>query len=90
MKNIYLIEATSEEGLVYKIGITKREVNERIKEFKTGNISDFNPIRIYQTEKFVHSIETRLHKHFGEKRIDMSREWFNLNQDDIDSFMPLC
>ena len=90
LKNIYLIEASSSEGLIYKIGITKREVSERIKDFKTGNVSDFNAIKIYKSEKFVHSIEKRLHKYFHKKRIDMSREWFNLTEDDINEFIPLC
>ena len=75
---------------VYKIGITKRDVDERIKDFKTGNISNFFPLKVFKADKYAHTIEKRLHHHFGTKRIDMDREWFDLLDEDIENFLPLC
>jgi len=89
-KNIYLISAELNDYTVYKIGLTKRAVCERIKDFKTGNISDFKALKVYNTDNYAHTIESRLHLHFKAKRIDMDREWFNLTEEDIESFLPLC
>ena len=89
-KNIYLISAEMNGDIVYKIGITKRTVDERIKDFKTGNVSNFFPLKVFKTDKYAHTIEKRLHDTFRDKRIDMDREWFMLEDEDINEFLPLC
>jgi len=88
-RKIYLISAELVPNQVfYKIGYTKRDVNERIKEFKTGNCSNFEIIYTYTPNDFVVTIEKSLHKHFKDKKID--GEWFKLDKDDILDFPRLC
>jgi len=86
--NIYLISAEINEQKSYKIGITKRRVEDRIRDFKTGNSSKFDIEQIFTTDKLGLSIEKRLHKHFADKQIQ--GEWFNLDKQDIYDFLKLC
>jgi hypothetical protein len=85
---IYLIKAELEENIYYKIGITKRTVSERIKDFKTGNISNFSVVKTFTTKKYPFSIEKQLHRYFNTKKI--KGEWFDLQQSDIEIFTELC
>lgn len=86
--NIYLISAEINNHKSYKIGITKRRVEERIKDFKTGNSSNFYIEQVFVTDTLGLSIEKRLHRHFAEKNI--GGEWFNLEKEDIYEFNKLC
>lgn len=86
--NIYLISAQIGDEKLYKIGFTKRKVEQRIKDFETGNASDFNIEQVYQCEKYYLTIEKRLHKHFHEKNV--RGEWFNLDKSDTYEFIRLC
>lgn len=38
--NVYLISANIDDIKLYKIGFTKRNVEDRVREFKTGNCLD--------------------------------------------------
>lgn len=87
-KKIYLISSIINGEKIYKIGITRREVSERIKELKTGNPYEFQIESIFNADNYGNSIETKLHNKFKYKRID--REWFSLEQEDIDSFISDC
>lgn len=87
-RSIYLISAEIGEEKYYKIGITKRKVEQRIKDLKTGNPADFNIEKIYRTDKYANSIEKRLHSKFKSKKID--GEWFILEHEDIQKFESLC
>jgi len=85
--NIYLICAEIGEEKLYKIGYTRRTIEQRIKEFKTGNGSDFYIVDSFQS-KWGAKIEARIHKAFKHKRIN--GEWFSLNETDISQFGKLC
>ena len=87
-KNIYLISNSLYEETLYKIGITKRAVSERLKDFKTGNPNDFNIVHVYVAENYAHTIESTLHRRYKTKRV--SGEWFELNQSEVDSFLNDC
>jgi hypothetical protein len=84
-KKLYLISSNGQ----YKIGITKREVSERIKDFKTGNCNEFDIVYVYES-KYTHSIENAIHKHFKHLEKHISREWFDLSEEDIMEFPELC
>ena len=60
-RKIYLISAKIDDsdGIFtrYKIGFTKRDVESRIKEFRTGNCSEFIIIHIYTPDDYPVSIE---------------------------------
>lgn len=78
--NVYLISARIDDTKLYKIGFTKRDVEKRIYEFKTGNCLEFD-IEYVMNSKWGTKIEKRLHSQFKDKKI--SGEWFNLNEEDI-------
>ncbi len=87
MYNVYLISSEINNQKLYKIGYTRREVSARIKEFKTGNASEFEILNIFNS-KWGTKIEKNLHKHFERCRID--GEWFNLNENQIRDFERIC
>ena len=86
--NIYLISAQIGEEKLYKIGFTKRSVEQRIKDFKTGNASDFLIEQVFQCDKYHITVEKRLHNHFNSKHVN--GEWFLLEKNDIYEFVRLC
>lgn len=87
MYNVYLICSEIEGNSLYKIGYTKREISKRIKEFKTGNASEFYIVDSFKS-KWGTKIESQLHKIFLDKKV--SGEWFQLSQDDIFKFKKCC
>lgn len=87
MYNIYLISSEINNEKLYKIGYTKRDVNTRIREFKTGNASEFLIVDSFKS-KWGTKIESHLHRLFKSKRI--RGEWFNLDDDDIKTFSRYC
>lgn len=88
VKNVYLVSALVDDNKIYKIGYTRRDVNVRINEFKTGNPYEFEILKVYTTDKYGSSIEKKLHSTFNSKKIN--GEWFQLDQEDIDNFLNLC
>ena len=88
MKSVYLICSESLDGnRIYKIGITKRDIENRLKEFRTGNCSNLYLVDLYKSE-WASKIESQLHKIFMAKRI--SGEWFNLDANDLVLFKEKC
>lgn len=85
--NVYLISSETNGSKVYKIGHTRRAVETRIAEFKTGNSSMFEVLDIFNS-KWGTKIEAHLHRHFRMKRI--KGEWFELNESDLLDFRRLC
>jgi hypothetical protein len=84
---VYLISAEISGSKLHKIGYTRRTIDKRIKEFKTGNASEFFVIESFKS-KWGTKIESRLHKLFKNKLV--SGEWFKLNEDDVYSFIETC
>ena len=87
MTNIYLICADIEGEKLHKIGFTKRAIEKRLKEFKTGNAADLYLVDSF-TSKWGTKIESSLHRIFRSKRV--RGEWFNLTQEDVHSFNGYC
>lgn len=87
MCKVYLISSEINNKKLYKIGYTRREVNKRIKEFKTGNASEFKIIDVFES-KWGTKIETSLHKHFKSNKVD--GEWFDLNERQVKDFKRIC
>ena len=59
MINIYLICSEIEGKKLHKIGYTKRAIEKRIKEFKTGNASELYLVDSFQS-KWGTKIEAQL------------------------------
>lgn len=87
MFNIYLISSEVNGQKLHKIGYTRRKVETRIKEFKTGNASEFEIVDTFHS-KWGTKIESQLHTIFKQKKF--SGEWFDLCDDDILSFREHC
>jgi len=69
----------------YKIGMTKKSVNDRFKQLKTSN-PGIELINHYQVENI--EVEKELHLKFSKKNIRL--EWFDLTEKDlkyIDNFL---
>lgn len=85
--NIYLISSETNGKKLYKIGITRREIEVRMKELKTGNAADLKIVDSFKS-KWGTKIESNLHKLFKSKKI--SGEWFDLDDEDIKNFKSRC
>ncbi len=85
--NVYLISSEINGKKLYKIGITRRKISVRIKEMKTGNASEMCIVGSYQSD-WGRKIENTLHRVFSDKRV--SGEWFDLCQEDLESFVDRC
>jgi|688.fasta_scaffold635135_3 hypothetical protein len=87
MINVYLISAETNGKKLYKIGYTKRKVEERIREFKTGNTAVFSIIEVFNS-KWGTKIEASLHRQFYTKKV--GGEWFDLDVNDLNNYLNLC
>lgn len=87
MFNIYLVCSEINGQKLHKIGYTRRPIEKRIREFKTGNASDIYLVDSFQSE-WGTKIEAMLHKIYKPKKIN--GEWFNLDKDDIKLFREHC
>jgi hypothetical protein len=85
--NIYLVCAEIGQERLYKIGYTRRPIEKRIKELKTGNAADFYIVDSFQS-KWGTKIESILHRSLKAKKIN--GEWFSLNESDIKDFNKRC
>ena len=84
---IYLICAEINGEKLHKIGYTRRTPEKRIKEFKTGNASEFYIVDSYES-KWGTKIEASLHRIHKQKKI--RGEWFLLTNEEIKGFKPQC
>jgi hypothetical protein len=87
MYTVYLLSSEINGSKIYKIGFTKRNVENRIKEFQTGNASEIKIVETFKS-KWGTKIESFLHRKFSNKKI--SGEWFGLNESDINNFIKSC
>lgn len=85
--NVYLICAEIGDEKLYKIGYTKRQIEKRLKELKTGNGADLEIIDSFSS-KWGTKIESSLHRRFKSKKIN--GEWFSLSEKDVFSFKSIC
>ncbi len=84
---IYLISSYLNGEILYKIGITKRNVEKRLKELKTGNPAELSIVEVFES-KWGSKIETNLHQRY--KILNISREWFCLTENDVKEFINNC
>lgn len=86
MGYVYLLAEWGNE-LRFKIGITKNDVEKRVKQLKTGNSNDIKIINTYQSKNYV-KIEKMLHRKFSMTR--EHGEWFTLTDEEVASFTNEC
>jgi hypothetical protein len=85
---IYLISAYLNGETLYKIGITHRDVEKRLKELKTGNAAELKIVEVFES-KWATKIEINFHVSLASKNIG-GGEWFVLTNDDVDNFICKC
>lgn len=86
MGSVYLLGDWDKEGR-YKIGVTRGDVEKRIKKLQTGNSGEIYLVSKYETEHpFL--MEKMLHTRFGIDRV--LNEWFELKNEDVLNFINHC
>lgn len=83
--NVYLLcDANSN---LYKIGVTRGDVENRVKKLQTGNGNEIHVVYTIETD-YPFAMETMLHsRFFPKKRLN---EWFELSNDDVVNFGKYC
>ena len=87
MKWIYLIKAELEGKEYYKIGITTRLPEKRLKELQTGNALKLELVMTFRT-RFGNLFEGTLHRTFSLEK--ETGEWFSLNTEQVRGFLDTC
>jgi len=82
---VYLLKQPS-TGL-YKIGKTKN-IENRIKQFKTGNPDNLFIIKYFESKQFYSKIEAALHNLYKIQRVE--NEWFDLTENEVNDFLDKC
>lgn len=85
--NVYLICSEIGDEKLYKIGFTRRKIEDRIKEFETGNGSNIFIIDSYKS-KWGTKIEAYLKRYH--KIYNIRGEWFNFPDEEISNFVNMC
>ena len=85
--NVYLLKCDFGDQLLYKIGFTKRPVEKRLKELKTGNANEIKIVSVYNSEWSI-KIESIFHRLYSSKRV--AGEWFELSTTEVDNFLENC
>lgn len=86
MAFVYLLGDSGQDN-TYKIGITRGNVEKRIKQLQTGNSNDIYIINYHET-KYPFYLERILHTRFNLKQ--KKNEWFELNEEDVLKFKDIC
>ena len=93
MAFVYLINI--ERTDLYKIGITRKTIKERMKSLQTGSPFKLFIIDFYETD-MCQKIETILHRNFKHKKYvsedfeNLIGEWFQLTFEDVKDFREKC
>lgn len=82
---VYLAKQDGTE--LYKIGITKKNPVDRLKQLQTGNPTPLRLIEQFET-RFDYKLENALHKYFMTENIQ--DEWFELSEDMVNDFLNQC
>lgn len=84
-----LMSVDSSDEITYKIGITRRDINKRIKELQTGNGNKITLLKSYRTKNFL-KVERFLHKKYGMSKTEAMNEWRTLTDENVLSFISDC
>ena len=86
MGSVYLLGDSEKEG-IFKIGVTRGDIQKRIKKLQTGNAGEIYLISHYETE-YPFLMEKMLHTKFFDGKV--LNEWFSLTTEEIDAFKKSC
>lgn len=83
---VYLLADNLKEG-IYKIGVTRGTIENRIKKLQTGNAGELYMCKYYQTN-IPFFVEKHLHLQFFSKNV--KNEWFELSDEEVLDFYNRC
>ena len=83
---VYLIGQLDNKD-IFKIGVTKKDVNLRLKELQTGSSEELY-IRSNFKSKNAYKLEKMLHRHYGNN--NKLNEWFILEDNQSFHFIETC
>ena len=83
---VYLLGDWEKEG-IYKIGVTRGTIENRIKKLQTGNAGEIYICRYHCTEH-PFFVERTLHMRFISKKV--FNEWYKLTEEDVLNFPKTC
>ena len=86
---IYLLVDWGSNPERVKIGITKENVEKRIKQLQTGSPNELVLLNKYKSKNYK-KIERFLHKKYNKYSTDGGKEWFELPSDAIINFISEC
>lgn len=86
---VYLLMCDNNGEITYKIGITKRSPDKRIRELSTGNSNIITLLHSYETEHY-RNVEHMLHKKFINQKTETKNEWFYLEDEQVLGFLKTC
>lgn len=86
MAFVYLLGDSGQDN-TFKIGITRGEIEKRIKQLQTGNGEEIYLVNYYETD-YPFFLERSLHLKYYPKQ--KRNEWFYLESEDIINFKEDC
>lgn len=90
MGYVYLILEVNQHGEEYhKIGVTKRNIEKRIRELQTGNPNQISILKYHESKEYKR-VEQWLHGRYSLKKTLAQNEWFKLADDDVLGFVDEC
>jgi hypothetical protein len=82
---VYLI--ANDEWTQFKIGVSTKSLDKRLKSLKTGNGSEISVVKSFETE-YYRKVEKWMHGKYKHKKL--VGEWFALDDEDIINFISDC
>lgn len=86
MAFVYLLGDSGQDN-TFKIGMTRGNINKRIKQLQTGNGEEIYLVNFYETD-YPFFLERSLHLKYYPKQ--KKNEWFTLDCEDIIHFKEHC
>jgi hypothetical protein len=90
MGYVYLLLEVNQHGEEsHKIGISKNEVEKRLKQLRTGNPNKIEVLNFYESKNYK-KVEQWLHSKYCLHKTLANNEWFNLPNEKVLSFLDTC
>ena len=87
MGYVYLLMTYDKHGEeVFKIGVSKKHPEFRIKQLQTGNNLVIELLHFYESANYKR-LERWMHRLYGDKKTEADNEWFYLSNEDVLNFM---
>ena len=90
MGYVYLMIAVDSAGEEsYKIGITRKHPEHRVKQLQTGNARKIDLVSWYKSEHYT-KIEKNLHLKYYSRQTESENEWRILTLEEVQKFKQHC